>query len=258
MRWLMHRAKCFLPLFFLLLVCLQGYAYPAKGKLTRKEQTLEDKAKKWDIDISQKFKSDAVTGKPVTGLFLAKDLLRFFECLEYLPENFVKRSSINKVVILDDLKLRNVPAGGVAAGNVMVLRKGFQKHVFYHELFHIFDDTVHTNKKWCNLNPKDFVYKGSDFYDVDLKKRDAKKVEKNSWLHKMMPHFVSEYAMSFEHEDRAEVFASMVVEGKDFRKRTAKSSVMRKKMNMIMDMTESKRLLGRDFWKKRLNGKSLE
>ena len=254
----MRGVKNILPLVFLLLVCIQGYAYPAKGKLTRKEQTLEDKAKKWDIDISQKFKSDAVTGKPVSGIFLVKDLQNFFECLEYLPENFVKRSGINKIVILDDLALKNEPAGGVACGNVMVLRKGFHKHVFYHELFHIFDDTVHTNKQWCNLNPKDFVYKGSSFYEVELKKRDAKKVEKNSWLNKMMPHFVSEYAMSFEHEDRAEVFAAMVVEGKDFRKRTAKSAVMRKKMNMIMDMTESKRLLGRDFWKKRLNGKPLE
>ena len=246
-------------LFALLFLLVPGllFAKP-KSKGSRKEQAIEALAKKWDIDVSQKFKQDKVTGKPVDGMALERDLLRFFECLEYLPENFVKRSGINKVVILDDLKMNGTDAGGVARGNLMVLRKGFPKHTFYHELFHIFDDTVNTNRQWCKLNPKDFVYKGSDFYEADLNKREAKKVEKGSWLHKMQPHFVSEYAMSFEHEDRAEVFAAMVTEGRDFKKRTAKSPVMRKKMNMIIDMTESKRLLGHDFWKKRLNGKPLK
>jgi len=242
----------------LLLLCVQGYSYPAKGKLTRKEQTIEDKAKKWGIDVSQKIKIKQIEGKPVNGMALERDLLRFFECLEYLPESFVKRSGINKIVILDDLKLKDTPAGGIACGNVMVLRKGFGKHTFYHELFHIFDDTVHSNKQWCSLNPKEFVYKGSEFYDADLNRRETKMVEKNSWIQKMKVHFVSEYAMSFEHEDRAEVFASMLVEGRNFKKRTAKSPVMRRKMSMIIDMTESKRLLGRDFWRKRLEGKPLE
>ena len=253
----MRCLRYMLVLMALLLTCVTQDLY-AKSKPRKKPQGIEEKSRKWNIDVSQNFSNDKVTGKAVSGAALESDLLRFFECLEYLPENFVKRSGINKIVILEDLKFKDEPAGGVASGNLMMLAKGFPKHVFYHELFHIFDDTIHTNKQWCHLNPKDFVYKGSSFYEVELKKRDAKKVEKNSWLNRMMPHFVGEYAMSFEHEDRAEVFAAMVVEGKDFRKRTAKSAVMRKKMNMIIDMTESKRLLGRNFWTKRLNGKPLE
>ena len=252
--------KYLLILISFVMFCAQP-AHAAKKTKNKHEKVLLAKAKKWDIDISQEFdrnRHNTIKGKAVTGDKLTKELERFFDCLEYLPENFVRRSGINKVVILEDLTHNDVRAGGIATGNLMILKYGFNKHTFFHELFHIFDDTANTNTQWCRLNPKGFIYKGSEFRDADLTKRQAKKVEKDSWLNKMMPHFVGEYAMSFEQEDRAEVFAAMIVEGRDFKRRTTRSTVMKKKMEFIIDMTDSKSLLGRDFWKKRLKGIPLE
>lgn len=249
-----------LLLIFFVMFCAQP-AQAAKKPKNKHDKALLGKAKKWEIDISQEFdrqKHNTIKGNPVTGDELNKELQRFFECLEYLPENFVRRSGINKVVILDELTHNDVSAGGIATGNLMILKHGFNKRTFFHELFHIFDDTSTTNPKWCRMNPKGFVYKGSAFREADLTKKQAKKVEKDSWLNKMMPHFVGEYAMSFEQEDRAEVFAALIVEGRDFKKRTAKSHVMKKKMEYIIDITDSKSLLGRDFWRKRLNGAPLQ
>jgi hypothetical protein len=60
--------------------------------------------------------------------------------------------------------------------------------------------------------------------------------------------FVSRYAMSEEREDRAETFAFMIVEGNKFLRRTEKSPVMKKKMEYIIDATDRRSLLGKDFW----------
>jgi hypothetical protein len=65
--------------------------------------------------------------------------------------------------------------------------------------------------------------------------------------------FVSDYAMSNEFEDRAETFAFMVCEGRDFIKRTEKSLVLKKKMEFIIDLTNKRKLLGRSYWNERLN-----
>ena len=249
-----------------LVVALLGLPLEAKSSHHDHKRTkpavvspqLKAHAKKWDISISQQFKHDRIAGAPVVGAELERELGRFFECLEFLPRHFIKRSGIDKVVILDNLTLNGKRIGGVASGNVMFLAKGFSRHAFYHELFHIFDDTGKTNRQWCKLNPKDFVYKGSDFYSAHLKKKEAKKVKKDAWMDKMRPHFVSEYAMSFECEDRAETFAAMVTEGRNFLRRTAHSTVLQKKMKMIIDMTDSKRLMGHDFWKRRLASNPLE
>ena len=59
--------------------------------------------------------------------------------------------------------------------------------------------------------------------------------------------FVSRYAMSFGHGDRAETFAYMIVEGPRFLRRTEKSPVLKKKMEYVIEITGKRDLLGKDF-----------
>lgn len=235
-----------------LLVCDSAWAS------RKKKESVEDMAKEWNISISQRFQDGDIKGKKLSGKELERQLKSFFEGLEFLPEEFVRRTRIKRVIILDDLKIKDEKAGGAAKNETMILKKGFNKRTLYHEMFHIFDETKVKNKKWCKLNPDKFVYTGNEYYEADLSRREERMVDKESWRRKMQKHFVSEYAMSFEYEDRAETFAAMIVEGREFKKRCAKSSVMRKKRDMIIDMTSDKKLLGRKFWKKRLNGNPLE
>ena len=152
----MHYLRYICLIVSLFLFCARFDAC-AKEKRSKNEVAIEKKAKRWSIDVSQEYHDDNISGKKITGPDLEKDLLRFFSCLDYLPDNFIKRSGINKVVILDQLKLNGERAGGIASGNIMYLQKNFSTHTFFHELFHIFDDTRNSNLQWCKLNPKDFV-----------------------------------------------------------------------------------------------------
>ena len=221
--------------------------------LSRKK--LEEKEREYrhlHIQIRQRIPKGTITGKLATPQEIRSSSTVFYTALDKLPDSFIKRSGLRYVCFVQGLKLKGVPAGGVASGDTIYLKVNCSAHTVYHELFHIFDP-VRKNKKWTRLNPKGFLYTGSDFYDVDLTRSKQKQVDKNLRKQRFDDDFVSHYAMSFEWEDRAETFATMMVEGHDFLQRTRKSAVLRQKMQIIIELTEGRRLLGPGFWKKHLH-----
>ena len=186
-----------------------------------------------------------------------KEAKRFFAALDQLPANFIKRSGLKYVTFLKNLTLNNVPAGGVARGDSIYLVVGFSDKTVYHELFHIFDPRP-KDRKWTRLNDKKFVYTGSDFYSEKVSSVKRKRKAQNLQEGTFNDDFASRYAMSNEKEDRAETFAFMVSEKQMFLTRTAKSTVLRKKMEFIVRLTSKNNLLGSNFWqeifKKDLSG----
>ena len=176
---------------------------------------------------------------------------KFFKALSILPSSFMERSRIRYVTFLDDLTLNKAPAGGVAGGDTIYLNTKFNVVTVYHELFHTFDPyLMNQNRKWLALNHRNFVYTGNDFMSVKATKFRRKRREDNLSTGRFDQDFVSRYAMSNDLEDRAETFAYMIAEGPRFLARTARSSVLQKKMDYIIGMTGKKRLLGKDFWDK--------
>ena len=87
-----------------------------------------------------------------------------------------------------------------------------------------------------------------------MNSKDKRQVKKNKNNNDIRDDFVSEYAMSFEHEDRAETFSYMIVEGKKFLKRT-KNPIMKAKMEYIMALFVEKNLLDQEFWNKHFDSK---
>ena len=176
---------------------------------------------------------------------------KFFKALSILPSSFIERSKIRYVAFFENLTLNKAPAGGVASGDTIWLNTKFNAITVYHELFHTFDPfLMNQNRKWLALNHKNFVYTGSDFLSVRSTKFRRKRRENNLSTGRFDQDFVSRYAMSNDLEDRAETFAYMIGEGPRFLARTARSSVLQKKMDYIIGMTGKKRLLGKDFWDK--------
>ena len=174
---------------------------------------------------------------------------KFFTALDKLPEEFIKRTGLKYVTFVTDLKVNKISAGGVAAGDTIVLNLSFSDKTVYHELFHIFD---HNNdlRGWKKLNDDGFIYTGSDYYKERMSLGRKKRKEKNLASKRYNADFVSLYAMSNEREDRAETFAYMISEKKKFLDRTEKSEVLREKMKFIIDNTSKKKLLGKEFWLK--------
>ena len=129
----------------------------------------------------------------------------------------------------------------------------FDTKTVFHEFFHIFDPH-RKDANWTKLNGSKFIYGGSVFYKVDLNSKQRRQVKRNKRNDDVEEWFVSEYAMSFEHEDRAETFAHMIVEGKKFLKRT-KNPVMKAKMEYIMTLFIERKLLSNEFWNKHFDSK---
>ena len=197
-----------------------------------------------------------ISGQPATGQAVQTAAQKFFAALDKLPVNFVKRAGLRYVTFLENPKLKNIPVGGVASGDTIVLSINCSERTVFHELFHIFDPLPQV-KGWQNLNNKKFVYTGSQYYEEKLSRRKRKRKDQNLSAKKFDSDFVSRYAMSNEKEDRAETFAAMIVEKKNFLQRTRKSPVLQKKMKFIIDMTDKKKLIGKDFWKKHFGVQNL-
>ena len=205
------------------------------------------------LSIRQEIHSDQVDGSFPSSKTVEKCAERFYKILEYLPEELIVKSGLKYVTFLHELKLNGQYAGGVAGGNTIYLMVNFTEATVFHEFFHIFDPKA-KDEKWRNLNDKSFSYTGSQFYQMDHSKKEKRQIKKNIRKDRIQESFVSTYAMSFEHEDRAETFAYMIVEGKKFLKRT-KNPVMKAKMEYIMELFVKRKLLDQAFWDKHFDSK---
>ena len=211
---------------------------------------------KWgnrSITVRQEYSNSKIEGDFPSSGIAEKCAKRFYETLDYLPEELIKKTRLKYVTFLRNLKLNGQPAAGIASGGTIFLRVDFSAKTVYHEFFHIFDPQ-RNDKKWQALNEKDFIYTGSDFYKVDMTAKERRQSKRNKRKSDITKSFVSEYAMSFEHEDRAETFAFMITEGKAFLKR-AKNPVIKAKMEYIMELFISRNLLDQSFWDKHFDSK---
>lgn len=212
--------------------------------------------KRWGrhpLIVRQEIRSNQVTGLFPNRKTVEKCAERFYKIMEYLPEELIVKSGLKYVTFLHDLKLNGQDAGGVASGNTIYLVINFTETTVFHEFFHVFDPKA-KDEKWRNLNDKSFAYTGSKFYEMNHSKKEKLKIKKNIRKDRIKESFVSTYAMSFEHEDRAETFAYMIVEGKKFLKRT-KNPVMKAKMEYIMELFVQRKLLDQAFWDRHFGSK---
>ena len=212
--------------------------------------------KKWGnrpIMVRQQLTKQTISGLLPSDQTVEKCAERFYRTLDYLPESLIRKTRLKYVTFLRKLKFNNEYAGGVASGDCIYLVVDFSEKTVFHEFFHIFDPQRH-DAVWRNFNDKRFTYSGSKFYKVEMSKKQRRQVKKLNRKDDIADSFVSQYAMSFEHEDRAETFAYMIVEGRNFLKRT-KNPVIKAKMEYIMDLFIKRNLLGRDFWDKHFDQK---
>ena len=236
----------------LMLAAAMLFALPlSAGKAPKKNDGLSRTYGRITITVRQIVPKGQISGRLPDESKVPDMAKEFFQALNELPEEFIYRTGIKTVTFLEDLKLNGADAGGVAGGGMIWLRPQAPRHTIYHEIFHIFDPD-RNDKSWTKLNNRRFIYTGSDFYAADLSRSKTRKMNKNVEEHRFDYDFVSRYAMSDEREDRAETFAAMVVEGPNFLRRAAASSVMKKKMEYIIDVTGKRNLLGRDYWRQHL------
>ena len=199
------------------------------------------------IKIRQRLVVGHVNGKMPSVGTVEKCAKRFYEALEYLPEDLIRKTRLKYVTFLINPSFNNKRVGGLASGDTIILDVNFSAGTVFHEFFHIFDPH-RTSKAWNDING-DFIYIGTKYYEANLSRAEKKQSRKNLRKRDIVKGFISEYAMGNEREDRAETFAAMIVEGKNFMKRT-KNPVMKAKMEYIMRLFIERDLLSEEFWNK--------
>ena len=253
----MFRRKWFFLVLGMFFFCT-AVRLPAEENRVRtgKDSFSKSFQQKWGnrpIVVRQQYSNPHISGSFPSSRTVEKCAERFYTTLDYLPEQLIRKTRLKYVTFLNEVKLNGKNTGGVASGDTIFLPVKFQTKSVYHEFFHIFDPHP-KDKNWTDLNDKKFIYSGSRYYKVDLNNKERRQVKNNKHRDDITKGFVSDYAMSFEHEDRAETFAHMIVEGKNFLKRT-RNPVIKAKMEYIMELFIQRDLLDNAFWEKHFDSK---
>jgi len=191
----------------------------------------------------------------VTAIVLSPEetkpfLPRFFAAMDIFPVRFLRATRLHTVIFCRDLKSNGFPAAGLAVsdGRIYLDVTHFNSKTIYHEMFHIADNLRH-NESWTKLNSKQFAYGGSKFKPVELDKKSKTKAEAVKSDAEIRKDFVSDYAMTSEVEDRAETFAWMVANPKQFEAMTKESPVLEKKAQIVKKIVrEFAPAMNKDFW----------
>jgi hypothetical protein len=142
----------------------------------------------------------------------------FSEEIDKYPKSFFKKIHLKHVLLVKKLFNEESPAEGIydSLHNVVYIEflrgKRFnfsQRHNVHHEIFHVIDFELQRQQfldsiSWEALNP----------LGVEYSKEEARMIEKNRAYHFSAPEqigFITLYARTSALEDRAEVFASLMV-----------------------------------------------
>ena len=108
----------------------------------------------------------------------------------------------------------------------------YVRKVIHHEFFHIVDlrddDQLYEDERWVKLNPPGFKYGPGG---INLQ-NDPTVTETG----KDVPGFLNRYAAGGVEEDKAEVFAHLMVEPKEMKDRADKDKYMRAKVERMKEL----------------------
>jgi hypothetical protein len=222
---------------------------------------IEEVARKYDLEIVTKLpqfpvklRTGMIDGAEATKANVDSYLSIFaFEWSLY-PPDLVKRSGLKKVVFCQNLSYEKQFRTGIPdfEHNVLYLDVTRGRHddlyvrkVIHHEFFHIIDlrddGKLYVDERWSNLNPSKFKYGPGG-----AKLQDDPTVTTTG---KDEPGFLNRYATSGVEEDKAEVFAHMIVEPKMIAERAKKDRFIQAKVERMTELlSEFSPRVDRTFW----------
>jgi hypothetical protein len=157
------------------------------------------------------------------------------------PPAAIQKSALRRIILCDGLTFAGQRRNAipdfenndlyldVARGRYDEL---YTRRVIHHEFFHIIDyhddGELYADRRWAELNPAGFRY-GSG----------GKNAQDDSWASVMTSEragFLNTYSTTGVEEDKAEVFANMIVSGKLLAERAATDPVLHAKMQRMKEL----------------------
>lgn len=231
----------------------------AAGQLPSK---LDDIAKKFQIEIVTSnpafptaMSSGKIDGQAADEKSLQEYAHLFAEEFSLYPADLTRRTKLKQVVLCRDLSFagqrRNaIPDWEHDALYLDVSRgsysKPYMRKVIHHEFFHLIDyrddGQIYRDDRWISLNPVGFTYGTGG--------RNAQNQRSTSVLTAEKPGFVNHYSTTGVEEDKAELFANLIVDHAYVESRIGKDPVLRAKVERIKELlAEFCPELNETFWK---------
>lgn len=194
-----------------------------------------------------------VKGQPTSQEALDKYTQLFANEWKLYPVSFVQKTKVSKITFCISLSLNNQFRAAVPSYDADRMfydtaagahNSNYQRNVVHHEYFHMVDQRqkrLYTDPEWAALNPPDFKY-GSGGAQMRTSGAGS--------LTDKIPGFLTPYGTSGVEEDKAELFAHMIVDGEFVANRAKVDLVLEKKIEMLKKrLNEFDSSMGDSFWK---------
>lgn len=170
-----------------------------------------------DLNLPVKTRHGVIDGKNVAGADLQNYTSLFALEFTLYPPELLQRSQLKRVVLCKNLSFadqrRNaIPDFEHDALYLDVSRgaysKSYLRKVIHHEFFHIIDyrddGSVYKDERWASLNPANFKYGNGG--------RLVQELQETSVLTNKYAGFLNHYSTTAVEEDKAEMFANLIVD----------------------------------------------
>jgi hypothetical protein len=157
------------------------------------------------------------------------------------PQDLVQRSQLKCVVLCSELSFAGQRRNAIPDYehdtlyldvNRGTYSKTYLRKVIHHEFFHIIDyrddGNVYQDERWMSLNPAKFKYGSGG--------RDAQDLQETSVLTDKCPGFLNHYSTTAVEEDKAEVFANLIVDLEYVKDRAKKDRVLNAKVERMKEL----------------------
>jgi hypothetical protein len=172
------------------------------------------------------------------------------------PVEAVKRAQLKRIVLCRELsfagQLRTaIPDYDHDTLYLDVVRGSYDKRyvrkVLHHEFFHLIDyrddGNVYQDERWAKLNAKDFKYGNGG--------KNAQDRSDTSLLTDKYPGFLNHYSTTGVEEDKAELFAHLIIESKHVEEYRKNDKVIKAKVERLKELlSEFCPEMNDDFWEK--------
>jgi hypothetical protein len=201
-------------------------------------------------DIKSKYDIDIVAGEDTLGLALGyseaapttvRDYVEFFlhKELSVYTNDVIRKSKVGRIVLCKNVAKLGKLCNGAAEMKVLQLpfwkntiylnvqqsRSAYDRATIHHELFHAIDfhDDCwrYTDLEWPKLNTKDFQY-GTVSYAENSKHTESG--------------FISVHGTSAVYEDKADLYAHMLVNYSGVEKQAASDPIIKSKMARMKEL----------------------
>jgi hypothetical protein len=191
--------------------------------------------------FSVKIFHGTIDGQPPDAERLQNYVPLFQSEFTIYPRALIEHALLKRVVLCEDLAFEGQRRSAVPDFEHDTLyldvargthQPQYQRKVIHHEFFHIIDyrddGQIYTDERWSSLNRPDFKYGTGGKFAQDQPDTGV--------LTEKFPGFLNHYSTTGVQEDKAEIFAYMIVEPTYIAKRTKTDPVLKAKVQRMREL----------------------